>query len=81
MSSPQDPVPVIIHCSATAYNVISKIQINNNKNSLDNNKTVEICSLFNDESIISEQNKPDSINDSVNKNNLTDDIYGIIDHK
>ena len=36
--------------------------------------------MSDDESIISETDKPDSINDSVNKNNQTDNIYGVIDH-
>ena len=36
--------------------------------------------MSDDESIISETDKPDSINDSVNKNNQTDNIYSVIDH-
>ena len=75
--TPQDPVPVIILCS-TIVSIIPKIYYINNI--LNNDITVQIYSLSDNESIITETDKPDSINDSVNKNNQTDNIYGVINH-
>ena len=67
----------MIQCSAVASTTPKTYQTNK---TLNNDTTVQIYSLSDDESIISETDKPDSINDSVNKNDQTDDIYDVIDH-
>ena len=67
----------MIQCSIVILTILNIYQINK---ILNNDITIQIYSLSDDESIINETDKPDFINDSVNKNNQTDNIYNIIDH-